>query len=302
MARRFDDVLSALPRFAWRGEFYPVTERSVTFRHETVEHTIQYRGGDFPEPIGPHGLLFTYTLSMRNGIYKSPYEKLFERKILTLIKALRDRSAGPLVDPVYGHVQCVPISYSDDMDVQRRDGTDVRVEFLEAPDMGAETDQFSGGVQSVTAIVSQATDLDAEIELADWEQEPSPEPSTEILAALSSPFAQVAAQRQRTAAKLADLSFRMRKVERAADAAGNPDNWRLRDTARTIRDSSIAQAVRAAEPPGKKIGRVTVPSRTTVSAVAAANGMSVVELLALNPALARSPVVSQGTVVTVQNG
>ena len=294
-----DDVLSKLPLFEWRGVNYPVSERSVSYRHETIEHGLQYRSGDFPEPVGPHSWLFTYTLPMRNGIYRGNYTRLFEFQILRLAAALRDRTADTLIDPVYGAMRCVPISYADEMDVKRRDGTDIRVEFLHSPEINEDTDEFTGGITSVQGVAAQVGRLDTEIAQQVWEQQEPPEPSTDILSAIAGVPAQFAAQVGRVSAGLHDVSFRLRKIEQAADKAEDPEKWGLRDAARSNRDAIVSLNKRATEAPGKKILRVTTALESTLSDVANSYGMTVADLIRLNPILARSPKVNQGTLLTI---
>jgi hypothetical protein len=79
--------LKLLPPLSWRGLQYPVTQRSVSFRHQGAEHTIQYRDYDFIEQLGVHGLTFSYTLPMREDIARGPYKHLF---VTGLSQLLRD--------------------------------------------------------------------------------------------------------------------------------------------------------------------------------------------------------------------
>jgi hypothetical protein len=285
------DALGKLPRFEWRDQQYPVLARSVSFAHENATHRLQYRNDDYIEALGPHSLTFRYTLSMRQGIAKGPYKDLFTTGYPILFAAMRNREKGVLVDPVLGEFTAQPTSWSDDLDVAKRDGTDVQVEFMHAPDADEVEDLKAITVQGLT---SDAGALDAELKKVDWEQEPSPEPSMDAFNAISGFGAQLEQQGAKTAAALEDFAYKCEKIDQQIDRLQNPDVWPLKRAVRRNRATSVALAKRASDPT-REIIITTVNHTRTLSVLAQEVGMTLADLIAQNPKLAGMPIVPAGT-------
>jgi hypothetical protein len=133
------DIFPLLQLFSWRGNEYPLLARSVSFAHEGAPSRIQYRDNEFVEQLGAHSLTFGYTIPTREDIAKGPYRALFREGYYNLFRDMRNREPGELVDPFLGVFQCVPVRFEDDTDINKRDGTDVRLEFMHSPNIdGAE--------------------------------------------------------------------------------------------------------------------------------------------------------------------
>jgi hypothetical protein len=294
------DVLKLLAKFSWRGEIYPISSRQVSFRHEGIEHTIQYRDFDFIEQLGAHGLTFRYTIPNRQNIAKGPYKQMFADGYPRLFRDMQDRTAGTLFDPLLNRIfQCVPSSWDDTTDPRKRDGTDVQVEFRHSPPL-TEEDPQTVDATTVAGLTSEAGALDAEVAKADWKQEVPPEPSIDPLNFATGVVAQGLAQIQKVSASLQDFAYKMEKIEQTCDAAENPENWGIRDAARRNRESAIRLNRRLKEDPATKLRTFTTRTRALISDVASDAGMTIEELLSLNPALARLPYVPLGAVVVVR--
>lgn len=288
------DVFILAPHFSWRGHEYPVLQRSVDFAHETVQHKFQYRDNEIIEQLGAHNLTFRYTLALREDIAKGPYRNLFTVGLAQLIRDCRNRDPGELVDPVYGTFQCVPTSFGDESDVNKRDGVDVKVEFRYAPTIDDDDAQVTAA--TTQSVKTDAGALDQDIALADWHQEPSPEPTTDSLSAIAGVVGQIDAQANRVSAALDDVAFRCEKVEDLVDKVADPNNYPIRRSARRVREA-VLRAKRQATDPQKNVFTVTTAYAQTLTGLAANLGMTVVDLLKVNPALALSPLVPSGTIV-----
>ena len=294
------EVIGLLPPFSWRGTKYPVTTRNMSFLHESVDHRIQFRSNDFPEPIGPHSPLFKYTIPMREDIAVGEYENLFNIGLILLYGDMRSKEPGDLVDPVYGTFRCIPISYSETTDPGKRDGTDVSVEFLYAPRIGDSDPELPVTITGVPELVGQAGMLDEDLKKRDWNQEPSPEGMTDILSSINGIIRQGLRQKDKAKAQLDALTYKLQKIEETADVAENPQNWGLRDSARNLQIQVLEAKNRLTEDPYVKVKRISTRTATTVSTLAKDLGMTVAELLAANPGLARSPVVSSGIIINAK--
>lgn len=291
------DVLRLLPPFEWRGVKYPITSREVSFTHDGVKHVIQYKDDAEVEQLGAQPLTFDYTLAMREDIAVSPYVNMFTVGYAQLFNDMRNREAGILVDPILpGEWLCVPASFSDSLDLSKRDGTDVRVSFTYSPTRT--TAENEALPLSLQGLVSEAGALDAEVARQDWGQEPSPEPSIDPLDVPGSIVGQAEANAGKTAAQLEDTAYKLEKIERAAERAENPEFGPLRQAARRNRLAAKDLAKRARDP-NKRIVNITTNSARGISVVAAEVGMTIVELIELNPDLARSPIVPAGLVLSI---
>lgn len=290
------DVFRLVPHLEWRGRIYPISGRSVSFRHEQIEHKIQYRANDFAEPLGPHSFLFRYTIPMREDIAKGPYKSLFNTGLTVLVRDCRNREPGILLDPFYGEFRCVPTSFEETVDVNKRDGTDVQVEFLHSPLFEEGEPLLRDNITGIEGLVSSAGGLEADVQAADFNQLPSPTGLTDALSAINGVGQRGLRQIDRTASKLDDVALKLQKIEETADRAENPQNWRLRDSARGARDQVLRAKERITEDPTRKVQRVVVRYNRTISSIAVETGMSIIDLLSLNPHLRGSgPLIRSGT-------
>jgi len=287
------DVLRLLPPFAWRGTQYPVTARSVGFQHDSATHKLQYRDGELVEQLGSRNLTFSYTLPMRQGIAKGPYVDLFPDGLAQLFADTRDRSEGDLVDPIYGTFVCVPSSFNDDSDPTKRDGTDIKVEFTLSPALDEDQSLLP---PTLSGIMDESEALGQELETIDFEQEEPPEATTDIISGINGLLSQPELASNKINASLEDLAFRLDKTEKTLDKLENPQTWGTRRSIRHTRESTVRLA-RHADNPVATIRKVVTNTTKTVIGIAAELGVTVQQLIQLNPFLARNPVVKPGIAI-----
>lgn len=292
------DVLKLLPPLMWRGRQYPNTARRVFFRHEGVDHVVQYRDFEFVEQLGAHGLMFAYTIPAREEVARGPYAHLFEG-LPVLFRDMLNREADNLTDPVYGDQRCVPVSYEETTDPGRRDGADVQVEFKFSP-LLTDEDANAKDLSGVAGLTNAAGRLDEEVAKASWGQEPSPEPSVDLIQGVDGLINQGVAQIGKAKAALDDYAFRMKKLEETCERLKDPANYGIRDQARTNRSKAIQQKQRLSEDPATRLRTVVVRATMTLGELARDVNMTLDDLLGLNPELARLPYVNAGTVIIVR--
>ncbi len=267
--------------------------------HENIVHKLQYRENDFPEQVGPHSLLFKYTIPMREDIAVGKYKNLFNEGLPRLFRDMRNKEPGDLIDNIYWTYRCIPISYSETTDNNKRDGTDVQIEFLHAPLLDDNEPEMNHTVTGLVNLVGESGLLDVDLAKQDWNQEPSPEGMTDAISAVNGFGQQGLRQVDKLASSLDAVSLKANKIEETADDAQNPQNWRIRDSARQIQADVIDIKNRLSEDPATKIIRITTNVTTTLSTMARDSGMTLKELLSMNPSLARSPVIPAGTKIVV---
>lgn len=296
------DQFAQLPHMTWRDIILPIADRTHRFSHEGTDHQIIYRNGVAVEMMGAGARVFQYTLPMREGITNGPYGGLFSRTLLELYRAYHDdKSPGPLYDPIYGLVLCVPQEWNETTDVNRRDGVDVQVSFKEhTPDEGAATE----GSPSLDSLTTEAKRLDEQVAEAPWpEQVPPPEATTDPLSLASGVIQQGNWAVTRSRANVHAVAMRMGEVEDAAGEAednGIPGMGFIRQDARRSR----LHATRLAEAPPREIAseaaQITIQSTRDLFTLAKETGMSVQELVTFNPFLARSPSTKRGTRIWIR--
>jgi hypothetical protein len=280
----------------WRSIAYPVLSRSVSFAHEGAPSRIQYRDGEFFEQMGARSPTFTYTLALREDIAIKQYRALFREGLPLLFRDIRNRERGLLEDPVYGSFFCVPQTFDEDLDINKRDGTDVRVTFVHSPDISGEFAEEPA--PTIQGLVTDAGALNADISKVDWTQTESPQPEIDALNAISGFGAQIEANAGKGVAALHNVAFQLEKVEEQAARLESPDGFQIQRAARRNRAAATALASRAKDPQ-KRIQTVISKYQKTITGVAAEANMTVKDLLALNPTLARLPFIPPNTPIRV---
>jgi hypothetical protein len=289
------DILRDLPRFTWRGIELPILSRSARFTQNNAKHRFSYKDGEFIEATGTENWTFQYTLPMREGVVREPYRKLFITEFTKFVSACRDRTTGDLIDPVLGPFRAKCTSLSDSTDVNKRDGDDLAVEFVQSPEEGDE-DELWTNVENLTSASNEAGKLDEQIGLVVWEQEDSPEPTADPLALVDGLIRQAEMEMNQISAAVDNAAWKLEKVENSVERLQDPTAWPINRSARRLR-KAVHDIGETAASPGRIIRNMTTAAGITLSALAASVGMSVQELLTLNPTLAGTPMVYPGTPV-----
>lgn len=292
------DVLQLLPRFSWRGQVLPISARSVRFSHDDTDHTFQYRDGDIIERKGVKNWTFSYTIPFRQDMARGPYKDLFTVELQKFIFACRDRTPDDLVDPVVGSFRAVCTTYEEETDPQKRDGTDVKVEFRHAPRQDVDQEYFDG-LSGLDAISNQTGALEEEIKRVPWTpQVPSPEPATDPLSAISGFGHAIERQGNKMSAALDNVAYKAEQIEEQAARLEDPRTFQLVRSSRRLQAAALKLKERI-QNPERRILRVTLAYAKSSSRIAADSGMTLAELLRLNPSIAGRPVVPPGTVLSL---
>jgi len=294
------DVLQQLQRLSWRDIEVPITSRNVSFDQDQTAHKLVYRDNHLIEALGAGNLRFKYGVPMRQDIARGPYKNLFVVVLPALLRACRDRSAGPLVDPIYGAFRAKCVTFSDTLDMNRRDGTDIEVEFIHAPELGA-TDALPEQISGISALGNEAGALDAALAKIEWGQEPPPEPFADLLGQIDGMLRQLDRYQNKIAAALDRVAFGLEKVEASLTKLGDPKNAPITRSARRLRGSvrRVKEALNAT--PGK-LQEYVLQTSMTLATLAQTVGVDLEDLLALNASIAKTPFVLAGTRITVAKG
>ncbi len=296
------DQLRLLPPFEWRGKQYPVTERNANFAHESVRHKLQRRNQDLIEQTGAHNFVFSYTIPMREDLFRGPYRHLFTEGLQPLLNDIRNREPGDLVDPILGLFVCVPNSYDDTSDPNKRDGTDIKVEFTHSPDDDGDDDIVVTLTGKAVAQESEAFEVAvAEFAVeANEAEEISPNTSvklTDFLRELSTFGRAVLNTPNDAIAEMNRIVYWAAELEDIVSEASSPNVEAVRLRARTLREKAFRVLENAAQL--NPVRTLFVETPRSLTSIAAELGVTVESLLKANQALARSPMVKPGTNVVI---
>lgn len=298
------DVLKDLQAFSWRGIEFPVTKMRLSISQNLAEH--QYWGFDGArvEATGRKPLIFSATIPFTNGIVPGKAERwgvLYPTTFRQFIAAMADKSTGALIHPEMGDLSAKPhtaeVEWSGDA---HRDGAVVNATWTETLVEAYDLTAIDNPSPIATAEAA-ALDLDASIDdinsLADEYRLPVYEKTFEDdLNNLAAVGDQVALASQRITGRVDNLVYKAKQVRDSALRARDALTWpavqaatRLSAAMQDIRQSLVES--------GQDIILYTVPKATTVAGLVPTTGVSVRDLLELNPQLAYQPVVRAGTVI-----
>ena len=201
------------------------------------------------------------------------------------------------MDPVHGRRKCKCASLRETLDVGKRDGVDIMVEFVYSPDEEAMPEQELA-ITSIEGAKDMAGFLDQEVEKIPWEQEAPPEPSLDLFDAVTSVGDQIEVQKSRFVANMARLASKMEKLDKSIDRVKDPNSQPARRNARRLGLAARRLEQQATAPPNPTKYVILARDIGLIS-LAALHDMVVTDLLKLNPPLKRKTTVKQGTYVRV---
>lgn len=293
------DILKQLQRPSWREIEFPISTRDYGFAQEQAKHRYVFRDNQLIESLGRENPAWRYTIPFREDITVGGWEHLFVGVYPDFLAACQDRSRGVLTDPFHGSRPAKCVSLRELMDVNRRDGLDVEVEFIYAP---AETDfenNLGTGIRTLQGYASYARRFDNELAVIPWQQELPPEPVVSPLDAISAVGGQVLLVQGKVDGALADSAFRLEKSVQTIDRLNNPNLASTRTQARRLQAAALALEDRGDVTGAKPLRRTKTAADITVAALAGKLGITLELLLRLNPALRRSPLVKANTEIKV---
>lgn len=268
------DVLSRLPELEWRGIALPLVARSVRFNHSTVTHRLAFRDGELIDSLGVGNWSFSYVIPFRQGIAKGPYNDLYTVTFPLFVEAFRDRTEGPLIDPVLGEFTVRPDQLSIDTDINRRDGEDISVTFIHSP--APDDDDTLKVLSGITGVISDASALDSAAEAVMLEFD-----IDDLLSDLKAQKAQWDSIGMEITQTLANLSNAAKDLE---EEITDPKNWPMQRASRDLR-MAIEDIKETALEPLRDILKLTTKGPQTIGAIASLTNTSMEELINLNPAL-----------------
>jgi hypothetical protein len=222
------------------------------------------------------------------------FRDLFLRQLDAFIDACRDKSAGELYDPARGKIRAKCISFESVLDAQNRGGETVHVDFVDAPELGKVVERVSP-LAALAGAQYQASRLDGKIEKAKpVPNEDPPAPFINPLRQINGLARQGLAFQGRLAARIDDVSASLEELEDTRKKASDPEQIEINRASRNLR--ATLQRSKIIQDPARVLIDLHVSGSKTLVTVASQAGLSVAELLQLNPTLnLRSLTVPSGT-------
>jgi len=295
------DILIQLPRASWREIEFPISNREYGFAQEQAQHRLIFQDNKLVESLGRENPTYRYTIPFREDITGGGWGALFVGVYPDFLNACQDRSRGVLTDPVHNSLPAKCVSLREVLDVNRRDGIDVEAEFIFAPD----ENDFSSArgivatIRTLEGAKAYALRLDTDVAAIPWQQQLPPEATLNPLDLVSSFSDQVNVASNQVTAAFGDAALRAERTEKAIDALKNTNAEPQRQQARRLREALLSIEDKTDPTGTRPLRKITNTTDRTVSAVAKLLGLSVQELLKLNPSLRRTPLVRAGTELRV---
>ena len=281
--------------------------RDFGFVHDQEKHRFIFRDTELIESLGRENPTFRYSIPFREDIARDPWKNLFRNVYPKFLEACLDRSSGTLVDPVHGPVEVKCASMRELLDVTKRDGIDVEVEFILAPDESFESNaaenlstiEVATALQGALDRDAQELDADTRAELEELNKG-SENGRLNPLDFATSVLNQVEANGNKIEAAFGDVIFRAEKLDESLGRLRDPKNAPMRANARRL--ALVARDLQRNALAGNKgrtrvVGIYTTDSDIGKIALAGKLGNSIQDLVRLNPTIARKVTIHRGTQV-----
>lgn len=293
------DILRQLQRPAWREIEFPISAREYGFAQEQAKHRYVFRDNQLIESLGRENPTWRYTIPFREDITVGGWEHLFVGVYPDFLEACQDRSRGVLTDPVHGSRPAKCVSLREILDVNRRDGLDVEVEWIFAPSETDFENNLGTIIRTLQGYASYARRFDNELSAVEWRQEVPPQPTVSPLDAISAVGGQALLVQGKVTAALADSAFRLEKSVQTIDRLRNPNLASTRTQARRLQGAALDLEDRLDVTGAKPLRKIVTSANITVAALAGKLGIALELLLRMNPFLRRSPLVKANTEIRV---
>lgn len=303
------DILAQLHDASWRGIAFPFTgQRDFGFQQDQEQHRFIFRDEKLIESLGAENPTYRYTIPFREDMFRGQWVNLYTKVYPQFLEACLDRSNGILDDSAHGPIQCKVASFQETLDVGKKDGVDVQVTFIVSPDEDFDRQEIGtliGTVQGAQNLQNyfdrQALALDEDTKRRLRElNKGSTNGKVNPLDAATSAMNQIEVAGNKVQASFGDVAYRFQKFDDAFARLRDPTLQPMRTSARMLALTAMdlqRVALRGTAERNRKIAVYSVPSAIGKMALAGQLGMSVQDLIRMNPSIARSPSVQQGTQV-----
>lgn len=294
------DVFAGLPLASWRGIDFVCGPIGISFSQQHAVHTYPDRDAGYVESTGRNNVLFKFTAIFRRGVIgEGGGRPAFPDQWRAFMAACADRTAGDLAHPLLGTVKVKCQDYSAQADPTRRDGADVEVTFIEAPDR---EDEFASLLAN-PSLIGSAYDGARSFDSAYATLQPDPpalpenlKPSLlDSIKQLNGALAQARLGVGNLVSRINGMAYAVSDLADQINAADDPKSHQAIDALAKVFDALIKLG-QAAQKRVRPIKPVTLPRPMSIAEAAAQYSTPVADFCRLNPlaaALSELPVGQQ---------
>lgn len=291
-------TLSQRPECQWRDIIFPITSREVRFGIKLAEYPILYRR-QMTEALLVGAKVFTYDIPATDGLKVKPYAQWFSVSFEKFHAAFANRTVGALQDPVYGGLQAIPYEWSDTISVADRNGARIRASFVEYVSDGMLESEPVGALAGKAGFYAKSLD-DAILKLPKTSLPSLPGTSfTQMISQIKGIGDQIIRQGQRATGMLQDIASHCMALVDTFDRLANPGESIGAKAAAVALHKVVRELIKRVSNPTKMVKVIVTSTTILVAALAAQYGISMGELLALNPDLVKRTRVPPGTQVKI---
>ena len=272
------------------------------FQQAQSAHRLIFRDNQLIESLGRDSPTYRYSIPFREDITGGGYENLFTVTYSDFLAACQDRSRGNLIDPFHGLIPAKCVTFRETRDVNRKDGVDVDVEFILAPEDAEIVQDLGKQIRTLGAAKESALRFDAQVSAIKFPIQETPKPTINPLDLPATFSDQADVAGNSVAAAFGDSALRAERAAESIDRLRNPSLAPQAQQARRLQESLLALEDRLDPTGTRPLRKVTTTSGHTVSALARLLNIPLAELMRLNPVLARpenTPFVKSGTQIRV---
>lgn len=284
-------------RCTWRGIPFPFVQRTFGFQQEQAKDRFVQVEVEQVQSLGRSNPTWGYDIPARENLVKAPWTNWFTKYYDKFLAACVDSEDGELVDIIHGTQSAKLVVFSETFDGPRPDGVDLHVEFIYSPPEELTANAGSIKALNFASMKAQAGALDGKLDSALTEEsiaalkrrgQQPPKPLVNVLTAFSGAIDQVTLAERQYAAVGEEMIARVNDVKRSVDRLQMQRSAQARLAASRLQEAVRESTFRSR---GRPIRIVQVSTPTGRVRAAQTYGMSVSDLLELNPQLATMPMI-----------
>lgn len=303
-AASYDALFAGLLELQWKEVAFPFSHFRNRLRHDLVIHKFVDRDGAHVEAVGRAPLEFSARVPFLNGLDAGSQEH-WQRPLYpfvrdNLLRVAVDRSSGVLQHPELGNITCKLQTLEWELEAQVRSGVWADISWIETDDTGVDLQQDLANPSPLANAQAAANDLTFQLQTIDPRLIPQPyvppigfdDLMNSIRGVIDTPTLLA----KQTAGRVDNFIYEADAMEASLNRASNALNWPMIDACERAKESGYDLKATLLSK-GRPVLFFVVNKPSTMAQVAAQIGAPVADVVQLNPAFVRSPVLQGGSVV-----
>jgi hypothetical protein len=301
-----DALFGGLLPLEWKTFQFPFTHFRTRVRQDLAIHKFADRDGAHFEGTGRAPLEFSCRIPFLNGLDAGPQETwsrpLYPFVRDNVLRAAVDRSSGILQHPELGNITCKLQTMEWELEAQVRSGVWADISWIETDDTGIDLQQDLTNPSPLANAQAAANDLTFQLHEIDPSIVPQPYVPPvgfdDLMIAIRGVVDTPTLLQYETAGRVNSLIYQATAMQASLNSKANRSalNWPMIDACERAKEAGYDLKATLLSK-GKGIKLFTVQKPSTMAQVAAMIGAPVNDIVQLNPAFVRGPIISAGSVV-----